>query len=367
MCFEILTCSPNRLGCGVDLLHILNQVAESASGPIQNRNHGSAPRPANNGKEETARKNHRATPLAQSKHAWKEEDFKEETQVALPYGKTQRDVDRRKHKGSPKKPATWKNGKKPTRKFDSTKGYPGEGPPKVDPWNARQRAKRKRVLRPGVATEEANPALKLKLQTFRECENGVQCMIAGHAHHVKKPLTGAPKRQAEKKGERHDRPKNYHTCDKVANCQCGGEFHAHNATETLTCQRTLDFIQTYTETEGAKDRSELHDQYMYTNEDWTDSTNPFAPLAGEEDDTRPDEAEEPGIVPKTGPTERRVLALTHLLPEPPPRRLPGGRSPLPIPYSRRKSHPRPCHSIRTSSFVARPAPARATCAGDMRI
>jgi len=141
------------------------------------------------------------------KDAWKEDGYVEPVKKPVPYGKHQRDVDRYE---APKKTKCreFKNNKH-SKKFDSTMGYPGEGP-------------------------------------VTDCTEGVNCMIAGHYHRKKSPLDGAAKRKREQGGgSKPPRTIKYEKCNSIANIQCCGEEHAHDHTQCLDCNATRSFVSQY--------------------------------------------------------------------------------------------------------------------------
>lgn len=164
-------------------------------------------------------------------------------------------------------------------------------------------------------------------------------MIAGHLHQVRKPLSGAPKRKAEKTGNRHERPKIYHDCEKVANCQCGSETHAHDATQTLTSPETLNFIQVYMEAHSEMEKLAVGTDYLVDHaspfhppedlgDEYLHSTNPFYHLADIREDACPDVAEEPEIIPLVGPLPPRTnTTIEEVDPPPPTQPVGGGEAP----------------------------------------
>lgn len=112
----------------------------------------------------------------------------------LPHGKTQRDIDR--HINPPSNKTKRRTGKK----FDSTKGYPGEGP-----------------------------------TTHTTCEAGINCQIAGHYHQKQKPLSGAAKRkrEASDKKPKPRSPPEYVLCEFHLTGECGDPSHAHDQHQDL--------------------------------------------------------------------------------------------------------------------------------------
>lgn len=142
----------------------------------------------------------------QPRNIWKEEGYVGPIEKPIPYGKHQRDIDRYVL------PKVKKERRKHGKKFDSTLGYPGEGPsPQVT-----------------------------------ECKEGVKCMIAGHYHQLKSPLSGAAKRKRDSEGKKPPRSSPvYVKCDSIANIQCCKDEHAHDCTQCLDCHSTRSFVSLY--------------------------------------------------------------------------------------------------------------------------
>jgi len=101
---------------------------------------------------------------------------------------------------------TSKKRKKVRKKFDSTLGYPGEGP-------------------------------------VHDCEHGRECLIAGHYHRHKKPLTGYKKREAEKRGgKKTTEVTRAKKCKNLRPLECEPDGHHHCASQCLQSKETFDLI-----------------------------------------------------------------------------------------------------------------------------
>lgn len=182
----------------------------------------------------TGNKNGELTPFP-SKNAWKDEDHVEMVKKACPYGKHQRDIDRYERSKKPKTGAVRRlrekahRNAKHSKEFDSTLGYPGEGP--------------------------------LDNSIIKECTLGCKCMIAGHYHQKKSPKKGAAKRLRDKKGKKDPRSDPvYEKCESIANIQCGSSCHAHDSTQCLQCAATLGFIARYQESNPEEIMEEWNNQ-----------------------------------------------------------------------------------------------------------
>lgn len=160
--------------------------------------------------------------LERPKDYWKEEGYVDPIKKSLPYGKHWRDIDRHErpkyncHRGN-KGVQCLNRRLRETMEFDSTMGFPGEGP-------------------------------------VCDCSLGVKCMIAGHYHQKRnKPLGGASRRAREESGGRKKpRVPEYVKCHRVANIQCCEDEHAHDETQCLDCDRTRAFVQLYQEQQELK-------------------------------------------------------------------------------------------------------------------
>jgi len=155
------------------------------------------------------------------KHAWKADGYVEEDKTEKPYNKHQRDIDRYVL-GKNKKPKTKK---RVNKQFDSTLGYPGEGP--------------------------------IELAEMRTCDCGIDCMIAGHFHDDNAPLSGFSRRKKEGegsggKGEKPRKEKKYVKCVHTANIQCQKCEHAHDKKQRIDSVATLTFVRKYQDEQDQK-------------------------------------------------------------------------------------------------------------------
>lgn len=95
------------------------------------------------------------------------------------------------------------------RKFDSTLGYPGEGPPPSG------------------------------LEYTKDCEYGNSCIIAGHYHREARPKTGAAKRLEEQKKKRKRKPTRAILCTHASGSTCpDGDEHCHCKNQSLDSDST---------------------------------------------------------------------------------------------------------------------------------
>jgi hypothetical protein len=114
--------------------------------------------------------------------------------------------------------------KRHRRRFDSTLGYPGEGPPKKKPVG--KKVYRKAEPRKGKADPKRWEAAGVEV---RMCANGRACQIKGHWHTVKKdPFSGATKRMAEGKVGRVKSPPQYKVCAAPTAAECESHEHGHD-------------------------------------------------------------------------------------------------------------------------------------------
>ena len=149
---------------------------------------------------------------------WKTEDYTPPVPDQLPHGKTQRDLDRR---ARVKKPSRTRRNTRYTKKFDSTLGYPGEGPGHTE---------------------------------CKDCVNGVCCPIAGHYHKKTKPLSQAArrKREAAKTKPKKRKEVEYELCQLLTNEECQAQEHAHDATQTLYTKETIGYLDRTFKVPGPK-------------------------------------------------------------------------------------------------------------------
>lgn len=136
-----------------------------------------------------------------------------------------------KNMASNASPSDWpprrpKHAKKPTpfylKKFDSTKGYPGEGPKK------------------------GKPEIEV---CHKACEHGKPCIISGHYHRTRNPKSGFDKRNAEKNNNKRgdDKPPRPIRCKWKGSYQCQSTDpdHYHDVTQHLESEETLELIETH--------------------------------------------------------------------------------------------------------------------------
>jgi len=122
-----------------------------------------------------------------------------------------------------------------TRKFDSTKGYPGEGPA----YN--------------IECKDGQHGNTLVTRVLCPCDYGEECVIAGHYHRITSPKSGFARRKAEEKGgQKKPKTPRARVCKTPLACPDKKDHHHDKEQSKMTSPATLENVLKIQETIDAK-------------------------------------------------------------------------------------------------------------------